>query len=455
MGLSIALNTAMRALLAQQQAMDAVSHNVSNVNTPGYSRQRVVLSPVGSPMGDGVGGGVSFDGVQRVRDAFVDFQMRQEKQSAGESQTRADSLHMAELSLAEPSAIGLRSVMSRFFNAWRDLSNAPEDGAARSAVVQAGQTFALTAQRIAQGFTDLQDDADARLGNSIAEVNNLAAHIAVLNQKISSVRAGGDPAGDLTDQRDLALDRLSELASVTYYEQENGSIDVSLGGRSLVHGMTAAAITLTPNIANNNYSDVTWELDGAAVNVTSGEIGGLLKQRDVDIPSRLDDLNTLLSQIIDDVNTTHAAGFGLDGVTTGTLFFSGTDASNITVNAAVFANTGLIAAATATGAVGDAGNALAIAGLQTAKNLAGGSATYDSFYGGLVSRLGVAAQDAQSLSDAQSLTVDHLEELRQSVAGVNVDEEMINLVSYQRGYEAAARIIRAVDEMLDTLINRT
>ncbi len=121
MGLSVSLNTAMRALLAQQQAMDAVSHNVSNVNTPGYSRQRVMMSPVGSAAGIGVGGGVSFDGVQRVRDLFVDYQMRQQKQTAGEAQTRAESLHLVELALAEPSDNGLRSVMSQFFNSWRDL----------------------------------------------------------------------------------------------------------------------------------------------------------------------------------------------------------------------------------------------------------------------------------------------------------------------------------------------
>ncbi|MFA7250117.1 MAG: flagellar hook-associated protein FlgK [Dehalococcoidia bacterium] len=455
MGLSVALNTAMRALLAQQQAMDAVSHNVSNVNTPGYSRQRVLLSPVAAPAGSGVGGGVSFDGVQRVRDMFVDFQMRQQKQTAGEAQTRADSLHLAELAFSEPSDSGLRSVMSQFFNSWRDLSNTPEDGSARSAVVQAGQTFAITAQRLQQGLTDLRDSADSRLQDSVAEMNNLASQIAVLNQKITSIRASGDPGGDLSDQRDLALDRLSELANVTYNEQTNGSVDVVLNGRSLVHGVSAYAIALVPNAANNNYSDLTWAGDGATVTVASGEIGGLLTQRDTDLTSRLVDLNTLVAQIITDVNAAHAAGYALDGTTTGTDFFSGTDAADIDVDAAVAANPGLLAAATNASAVGDGSNALAVAALQTANTLSSGSETYDSFYGGLVSRIGVAAKDAQSLADAQALTVSHLEELRQSVAGVNVDEEMVNLVQYQRGYEAAARIIRAVDEMLDTLINRT
>ena len=454
MGLSVALNSAMRALLAQQQAMDVVSHNVSNVNTDGYSRQRVMLTPVAPPAGNGVGGGVTFDGVQRVRDLFVDFQMRQENQTAGQSQARADSLQLAQLTLGEPSDSGLRSVMGQFFNSWRDLANAPEDGAARSAVVQVGQTFAQTVQRISRGLSDIRNYADARLRDSVAEINNLAQRVALLNDKIISIRATGDPAGDLTDQRDLALDRLSQLTQMSYQEQANGGIDVIVDGRSLVHGGTAAAIALVPNVANNNYSDLTWASDGATLDVSTGEIGGLLTQRDSDIPSRIADFDTLVSQIITDVNTAHAAGYALDGTTTGQAFFSGTTSADIEVDAALVTSPGLLAAATNTGAVGDGSNALAIAGLQTATSLSGGSETYDSFYGGLVSRIGVSTADALGLAEAQRLTVDHLNELRQSVAGVNLDEEMVNLVQYQRGYEAAARIIKAVDEMLDSLINR-
>ena len=136
-----------------------------------------------------------------------------------------------------------------------------------------------------------------------------------------------------------------------------------LGGRSLVHGVTASVIALEPNLANNNYSDLTWDLDGASVDVASGEIGGLLEQRDVDLPSRIADLNTLVAQIITDVNTAHAAGFAHDGVTTGTPFFSGTDAADIDVDATIVASPGLLAAATNTTAVGDGSNALVIAGL--------------------------------------------------------------------------------------------
>lgn len=454
MGLSIALNTVTSALLAQQQAMDAVAHNVANVNTPGYSRQRVILTSIAPAGGTGVGGGVSYNGVQRIRDLFVDFQVRTQNQDGGSYQMRSESLHLAELALNEPSDSGLRSVMDSFWNSWRDLSNAPEQGAARSAVVQAGQTFAFTANRLAQSFTDLQNNADARLQDSISEVNDLASRIAALNGQIISVRATGDPAGDLTDKRDLALDRLSQLVGLQYQEQDGGRLDVFVGGRALVDGVNAAPIQLVRNPLNNNYVDLQWASDAAPVLINGGEVGGLLYQRDVDLPGRLADLNALLGQVITDVNTVHAAGYAQDGVTTATLFFSGTGAADIAVDAAVAANLGLVAAATAAAAVGDGSNAIAIASLQFAKNLSGGSETYGDFYNGVVTKIGVAVRDTQGLAAAQQLTVDHLQQLRQSTSGVNLDEEMVNMVQYQRGYESAARVIRAVDEMLDTLINR-
>lgn len=455
MAISVALNSAMRSLLAQQQAMDAVAHNIANVNTPGYSRQRVTLSPVAPADGSGIGGGVSFDGVQRVRDMFVDFQVRVQQQGAGFHEARADSLHLAELAFNEPSETGLRSVMDAFWNAWRDLGNAPEQGAARSAVVQSGETLAVTASHLVRSLGALRDNADARLASAVDEVNGLTSRIAALNGQIVGIRATGDPASDLSDQRDLALDRLAKLVDVQYHELDNGRIDVFAGGRSLVSGLHTETVEGVQDPGNDNYLALQWASDGAAASLQGGEVGGLLHQRDADLPGRLDDLNTLVAQVIQDVNVVHAAGFAQDGVTTGTAFFAGTDATDIAVDGAVASNPGLLAAAAVPDATGDGSNALQLAGLQSALTLDGGSRTFGDFYNGIVTSLGVAVQDAQRMAESQRLTLDHLEQLRQSGSGVNLDEELVNMVQFQRGYESAARIIRAVDEMLDTLINRT
>jgi flagellar hook-associated protein 1 FlgK len=199
---------------------------------------------------------------------------------------------------------------------------------------------------------------------------------------------------------------------------------------------------------------VQWASDGSAATISSGEIGGLLDQRDNDLPTRLNDLNTLIGQIITDVNTAHQAGYALDGVTTGTSFFTGTDATNLAVDPAVTANLDLVAAAATPAAPGDGDNALTIADLQSGLSMSAGTQTYGDFYNSMVTSLGVDAKNTQSLAAAQQSTVDHLDQLQQSVSGVNLDEEMVNLTQYQRGYEAAARVVSSINEMLDALINK-
>jgi flagellar hook-associated protein 1 len=450
--ISVGLNSAVRALLAHQQAMDAVSHNIANVNTPGYSRQRVHLASVAPAGSAGVGQGVQLLGVERIRDAFIDFQIRTQSQHAGGFSARADSLSLVELAFGEPSDNGLRAALGQFFNAWRDLANAPEQSAARSAVVQSGETLAFVANRMSVSLTEIQADANTRLNASVSEINDIARQVASFNQRIIEVRGTGDPAADLTDQRDLLLDRLARLTDANIVEQADGRADVFIAGRALVQGSKAAELQLVPDAGNQNFFEVRWASDGAAATIRGGEVGGFLHQRDVDLPERIAELNTLIAQVIADVNAMHAAGFALDGVTTGTDFFTGTNASDIGVNAAIRADLALVAAAGLADAPGDGSGALALADLQRATNLTGGSQTYEEYFGGMIARLGVAVRDARGTERAQGATIAHLEQLRASISGVNLDEEMVAMVQYQKGYEAAARLIRAIDEMLDEMM---
>lgn len=455
MAISVGLNTAMRALLTQQAAMDVTSHNIANLNTIGYTRQRAHLeavAPVGMPP---VGGGVEIQSVERVRDLFMDLQMRMESGAEGSFRVQADSLALAELALGEPGEGGIRQLMSSFFNAWRDLANAPEESAARQAVIQTGSSFALTAQRVDRTFNALRDDANDRVALLVDEVNTIADEIATLNQQIMTLRGTGDAASDLTDRRDLMLDRLAQISDIHYVERDTGTVDIFIAGRALVSGNVSNDLYVDPDIANNNYFDVRWTADNSLAQFSSGEIQGLLIQRDTDLPTRIADFNTFVAQLVADVNAAHVAGFGADGVATGNVFFAGTDATDITVDAAIIATPALLAAATLAGAPGDASNAHAIADLQFAQNLAGGTQSYEAFYGGLVTTLGTDARDTRAVADSQSLLMSQIDGFRQSVSGVNLDEEMVQMVQYQRAYEAASQIIRKIDEMLDQLINRT
>lgn len=462
MGIAVSLDIAMRALLAQQAAVDAVAHNISNVATPGYTRQRVnmqALRGVGSPSLPSAGGGVSVVSVDRVRDLFVDFQIRAANHSAGRHEARTASLRQVEIALAEPSDSGLRAAMSRFWNAWRDLSNSPDLTATRAVLVETSKDLGSTAQTIRGSFVRLRAEADARIVSGANEINALATEIGSLNQQIAELVGIGNRAPDLSDQRDLAMDRLSVLVDVRYRERDDGRIDVTIGGRSIVRGTQAFAIYGDPNVGNSNYVDLKFVADDADVTITSGQLGGLLEQRDTYLTARIGDLDALIGEMITDVNVVHAAGRGLDG-TTGTAFFSGTDASDIAVNTVVSGDLNKLAAATNWSAEdgtppGDGTNAAAISDLQYASQAALNNDTYDEFYESVVSSIGAAVRGAQRLAQGQNLLVTQLEQVRQSTSGVNLDEELVQLNRYQRAYQAAARLISVIDDMLDQLINRT
>lgn len=463
MSIAVSLDTAMRALIAQQAAIDAVSHNVANVATPGYSRQRVRLNSLPPVSGffvtPAAGRGVEVVGVERMRDLFIDFQIRIANHSSGRYEARATSLQRVEIALGEPSESGLRAAMGRFWNAWRDLANSPDSTPARTTVLETARTLATTFSTVRSSLTQLRAQADTRIKAAATEINSLTREIATLNQSVANLVASGGGASDLQDARDLALDRLSTLLDVQYIQRDDGWVDVTIGGRSLVRGAQSFDIYGDPDVLNSNYVDLKFVADDAAVTVTSGLVGGLLEQRDTFIGGRITELDSLAGEIITDVNALHAAGRGLDG-STGNAFFAGTDASNVAVAAGIVADIATIAAATnwdiANGTPpGDGTNANAITDLQYATQAALANGTYDSFFEGIVGTVASAAREANQLALGQMQLVQQLEQVRQSTAGVNLDEEMIDLTRYQRAFQAAARVIAVVDEMLDQLINRT
>lgn len=450
MSISTGLDIAARALLAQQAAVRTISHNISNATTPGYSRQRVDLAAV---PGGASGGGVDVINTERVRDLFLDFQIRGANASLGDQSARADSLQRVELALNEPGDTGLRAVLSRFFNAWRDLSNNPESSAARTAVLQAGSSVAVTAQRIYTALTDLRAEADVRIRQDVAEINGISTRIANLNEQVARLQATGDDASDLRDERDQSMDRLTKIVGVQYQNRDDGRIDVFLGGHALVQGSVPFALTAVPDPGNSNYADLQFA-DATVARVDSGEIAGLVHQRDVDLPARLADLHTLVGAIVTDVNAAHAAGYGRDGVTARN-FFSGTNASDIGIHAAVAGNPNAVAASsTAAGVPGNGDGAAAISDLQYARGLLGATSSYDEYWASFISNVGTASSEAQSIEHSQQVMVEHIEQLRQATSGVNMDEEMVSLMAHQRAYEAAARLVQIVDGMIDTIINR-
>jgi flagellar hook-associated protein 1 FlgK len=264
---------------------------------------------------------------------------------------------------------------------------------------------------------------------------------------------GGGTAHEFRDQRDLALKDLSKLADVRTFEKDDGMVSVSIGaeGTPLVTDTVTAGdgVPLKLDGATNGIVDA----DGNPVAVAGGKLKGLIDTRDVDLKGYIADLDALAETLMESVNGLHRNGTGLDGVA-GRDFFTGTSAADMDVHPDLVDDVSRIAAAGSGEALpGGNGNALAMADLQNSLVMNDGRSTFDEFYSALVGRVGSAAQSASQGALHQSEMMTQLETYRESISGVSLDEEMINLIQFQNAYQAAAKLITVADELLDTVIN--
>jgi flagellar hook-associated protein 1 len=453
------LSIGQSALLTQQKAIDITGNNIANVNTPGYSRQRLTIKQNSPVRVDNltISTGVTADvGIQRFYDQFLGAQLNGENENLGRWEAQSQALEKAELMFDDSNSNGLSNALSEFWNSWQDLSNNPSGVAERTSLVSAGQYLATTFNQTYNNLQDLQGDIDTHVTNIVGDANDMVAQIAELNRKVSQVEVTGHNANDFRDERDQLVFNLSKLIDIQSFEDGNGNVNVMVGnGKPLVDGTATWDLSTADN---GGVQDVFWNAsDGTNVDITSqlssGELKGWIYSRDDAIGGYLSQLDTLSANIIGEVNPLHAAGTTLDSVTTtGVDFFSGTGAANIAVNSAIEANSDLIAAAGAgEGLPGGNSTAMAIANLQSAATMPG-SSTFDDYYNSLVGKVGADVQGANFNQTHQTTMVDNLQQYRQEVAGVSLDEEMVNLVQFQQAYNAAAKLITTADSMVDTLM---
>ncbi|MCA9843534.1 MAG: flagellar hook-associated protein FlgK [Dehalococcoidia bacterium] len=463
MGLSIGLDTAVKALRAHQLAVDVAAHNVANAHSPGFSRQRLLLRPIGLDGSDHftrdallgrTGFGVDASDVNRVRDIFLDFQLRQAIGSEFQYGAQGSALARAEFTFNDPSDGGMSGLLASFWNSWHDVVNDPEGSPARTTLVHTTNTLTARIRSAHQQLTVQRDNLNFNVGAIAERMNAAASEIAALNVQIKKVELSGDQANDMRDRRDLLLDDLAKMGNISYSEQPDTTVLVYFGNHELVVNAEARTVRAENDPGNPGMSRLVFNLDDALVQVTGGELRGVLDARDTDLPNLITKLNDFAQGLMTQINAVHQTGFGLDN-TTGLDFLTGADASDIGLNSVLAANPHQIATAAAANQPGDSSIGLAIANLQLAQTMAGGTMTFDTFYGNMVSVLGADVSRAQGLQESSNMLNSHLEGMRQSVAGVNLDEEMTNLSAAQHAYDAAARVITSIDEMLEQLIMRT
>jgi flagellar hook-associated protein 1 len=452
-GLFAGLEIGKRAMMAQQLAMNTATHNIANSTTPGYSRQRVSLvatSPLETPQGS-VGTGVLAESVRQIRDLFLTEQYRNENSNYSSWSSAHKALSQIESILNEPGDKGLAQLLTDFWNSWENLATNPT---ARSTVIEKAKVLVNAFKQQATQLNDLRSSIDTDIKNRVQEINLLGEQIAQINRQITGAELAGDKANDLRDKRDILLDQLSNLSQVRTIERPNGSISVLLGSMALVDGADSLKITTkTEQSGNTTVTKAVWENTNFNIEFTGGELYAMQQMRDKLVPESQANLDQVANTIVEQVNAVHRAGIGATG-TTGINFFSpfGNSAMTIALNTEIENDPNLIAASIS-GEPGDTRNAQAISELRYTRNMSSNSVTINEFYAGLVGTLGIKTQEASNLKDNYNLLTTQLDNAKQSVQGVSIDEEMTNMMKYQRAYEASARMVTYIDSALETVIS--
>jgi len=471
-GLNTAFEVGRKGLRAQLFALNVTGNNIANVNTPGYSR-RAVNMETAPPLTttEGVfGQGVNVDGVRRFRDNLVDRQVRIAHQEVGNQAVKERVLRQIETIYNEPADKGLRGLLSQFFDNFQELANDPENVTTRHNVREQANVLIDAFHRIDNQLTILSRDIEFELQRKVADINEYAAAIADLNIKIATAESMGASANDFRDERDIMLDELSKNIDVVTSESSNGMVNVVAGGRSLVFGPEYTGFDiLTENVNGELHSYLVGEGDNVKFNISNGEIKGLLDSRNDIIPRYREYIDTLANSIITQVNRIHVVGAGLQGsldeVPYNNYFFSGSNAENITLDGAIEQDVNNIAAAhrdittdeqgrvTVTANPGNNEIALQIAELKRALVLQNSTQSIPDYLNSIIGNLGVETEQAIGTGLNQQKLVNEFQNIRDATSGVSLDEEFADLIKFQRGYQASARFVNAIDEVFETLIN--
>jgi flagellar hook-associated protein 1 FlgK len=472
-------------LNVSKKALEVTGHNLSNVNTEGYSRQRVMQSTA-IPISVGgfiQGTGAKVDGVRRFNDEFIDKRLSNAMANNKFYEARTENLEQVENIFNELDTDGLNQVMNKFFNSFRELANQPENETIRSVVRDTANLVIKDFRRIRGTLDSQATNIDRKIQTSVADVNQLLGRIADLNGKITNIEIAQGETGDLRDQRDLALRSLSENFKIhTYVDEKNRFIVTAQGIGTLVTGLqTQELATITKNkddSSNGMNGSVEVVLkDRPSQKITDkfqgGTLAAIIKVRNEDLKKLQNDIDGISYQFTTSVNTIHRQGFvnrpitiGSDGkpalmdakgLTTGIDFFkqplSVEEAGNdIDLSDAVKSDLSNIAAALNPNAPGDNRVAIGISKLQHERIAGEGSITLEEQYLQTIGNIGLETGKARLDAEQSTGILAQATSLRERLSGVSIDEETANMVRFQQAYQASAKIMQAADDMFKTVL---
>ncbi|CAG37418.1 flagellar hook-associated protein FlgK [Desulfotalea psychrophila] len=476
-GLFNALNAGRTSLEVSQKQIEISGNNIANVNTKGYSKQSAKLSPYPAMNFGGffVGQGVKVTDVDRQHNTFISNQLVNKSVDYGYENSKTASFAEIER-IFSVSKDNLAGDIDHFFDSWQELSTKPTDVVLRDITLQKGSVLAAKFNNSANELDQVQKNIGAQLKSGVSEVNNKLKQLGELNDRIYQIENNGQTANGARDSRESLLQELAQTIGAQSYELSSGMVNVQLpSGLPLVNGNSASTIETVQNGPTVGLklhtTGATRELGTKSM---GGEFAGLLDLQDEVIPALEDNLNQLAYSLITKVNELHQGGAGLDG-STGHLFFEEPPHTNDVPidpatgpskdnwqDAARAMKVSLSGAAQVAAAqkptdgtsskVGDNTNALKIADLSYAL-VVNGTDSFNSFYGKITSTIGIGSnQNKLNLKGAEDALV-QVKNLRDSAAGVSLEEEMISLIQFQNSFQSSAKFLSTVDELMDTLLN--
>lgn len=509
------LTIAYSGLQASQAAINVTAHNISNINTPGYTREQAstqasdalrTYSTYGT-----IGSGVVVTGIDQIRDTYYDEKYRNNMTNYGEYGAKNNYMTQIQDYLNEFTLEGYSKEYQNFFSAVNQLTITPEDQSAKNQLINNAKSLSDYFNTLSTNLKNVQEDANNEVKDAVNQINSLAQNIAALNKQINQIEANYGNANDLRDQRNALLDDLSEIANITVDEQDLGNnmsnMVVNINGQNLIDGNNYNPLQVVAREEKRNVSDVDgiydiqWEKTGQPFNIYSGSLSGQLKGlidiRDgcngeleklaanedgsyitdsegnlintteaynglntsyKGVPFYQAQLNQFISTFADAVNDILVSGYSSDGKTQGIpLFVTNTavmDATNVTVNAELLADANKLA----TKSQNNTGEANAdlmdqLNALQSAKIFEGGTGTY--FLESIVSDMSIDAHKAESFSANYKNLKNSIQNQRLSVMGVDSDEEAMDLVKFQQAYNLSSKMMSVMNEIYDKLINQT
>lgn len=454
---------------ANRQGIELIGHNLSNVSNRAYARQRLKIQTgdtLPGPAGP-QGTGAKVAGIEQIRSRLLDNQIVTERSVTGFLEAKQRALEFGEVNLGQQldrqsstpegasanlgigGQYGIIEGITDFFGALQALSTSPNSTADRQVVLLKAQNLTEKFNNVSGRLSRLRSDLNVSIKDDVSVANQLISEIANLSKSIASSELSAGNANDLRDRRQQRLESLSQIANFTTTTVNANEFQLTIGGVVMI---SANAVTDTLATTTDASGGIQIQSgSGTALTLTAGSIQGTIDARDGALETLRDDIDTLSSSLRTGINDIHKTGFALDN-TTGLNFFTGTDASDIQVNSVILNDPNKIHASGASGESGNNAKALAMAQLASASQAALGNLTFAESYNQTVANFGQELSNTNSQLLDQTAVNRMLERQRDSLGGVSIDEEMTNLIIFQRAFQASARMVNTIDELLQSVI---